>query len=457
VIAEILNRTFVFKEMERVIEHLQAQPVSADSDVVLTTLMAIQHSERSRTREPELKVESRRSSNAKAAPQDDYAFIARDPVVSLLQSALELYYDERAPDQIEETPHVDTTVRRGTTTFPIAAGRRLRGSSPMTRRGRRIFDRFSETDPGWVSSVIAMGLRLFRGRHDFNDAPATPVRLPDRARLILVGDWGSGIPRALKVSAQMRRILDEGVRDKLTQHVIHLGDVYYSGFDWEYKKRVLADGYWPVRSDEAASVGSWALNGNHDMYSGGHGYYEVLLADPRFGRQERSSYFSLFNDYWKILGLDSAWDDQRLHGDQPKWVSREVGAHKGKIMLLSHHQLFSAYESGADELGVAVEGPLLEGRIDAWFWGHEHRCMTFRPWDQVKHARLIGHGGVPVYMCHDANDPYPAPGLYEYREFIQRGLERWAMFGFAVLDFDGPKLHVRYIDEEGTEHLAEDI
>ena len=30
---------------------------------------------------------------------------------------------------------------------------------------------------------------------------------------------------------------------------------------------------------------SWALNGNHDMYSGGWGYFDHLLADERFSRQ----------------------------------------------------------------------------------------------------------------------------------------------------------------------------
>jgi hypothetical protein len=457
VIAEILNRPFVLQEMERVIDHLQNEQPSAENDAVLTSLMAVDLREHARAGEPEPEATSRRRAEAQAAPQDDHAFIARDPIVSLLQSALEQYYEEKAPAEIESTPHADTTVRRGTETVPVAAGRRLRNSTAATRRGRRVLDRFSETDPAWISSVVAMGLRLFRRRHAFKDTAAAPVRLPERSRVLMVGDWGSGIPRALKVSGQMRRVIDEGVRDGIAQHVVHLGDVYYSGFGWEYQKRVLAEGCWPVRPDEAATIGSWSLNGNHDMYAGGHGYYKVLLADPRFARQQQSSFFSLFNDHWKILGLDSAWKDQQLHGSQPAWIAREVEAHRGKIMLLSHHQLFSAYDSPAEAIGAGVEQPLQNGRIDAWFWGHEHRCMTFRPWDKVKHARCIGHGGVPVYMWHDENDPYPEPGVYEYRQYIKKGLERWAMFGFAVLDFDGPKLHVRYVDEDGNEHLKEDL
>ena len=43
---------------------------------------------------------------------------------------------------------------------------------------------------------------------------------------------------------------------------------------------------WPVTADQAgAGVTSWSLNGNHDMYSGGFGYFQTLLADPRFAAQ----------------------------------------------------------------------------------------------------------------------------------------------------------------------------
>ena len=31
------------------------------------------------------------------------------------------------------------------------------------------------------------------------------------------------------------------------------------------------------------------------------------------------------------------------------------------------------------------------------------------------------------------------------------------MFGFAVLDFDGPAITVRYIDEDGATHKTETI
>ncbi len=254
----------------------------------------------------------------------------------------------------------------------------------------------------------------------------------------------------------MRRVVEQGLAAGLDQHVVHLGDVYYSGTEREYRRRFLP--YWPVDESEVDRVGSWSLNANHDMYSGGHGYFEVLLGDPRFARHEGSSYFSLHNDDWQVLGLDTGWEDGGLQDPQSEWVDATLGAGDRKGMLLSHHQLFSAYKPDVRAtLEPKLRGVLDADRVRAWFWGHEHRCMLYEPYEHVAAARCIGHGGVPVYMWRSQDEPCPPPGTYEYRGRIVDGLQRWALFGFAVLDFDGPRLHVRYIDETGYEHHSEDL
>ena len=138
--------------------------------------------------------------------------------------------------------------------------------------------------------------------------------MSERCRLIVVGDWGSGLPRAQKVAAAMRSYVDDSLKNGIGCHVIHLGDVYYSGWEYEYRNRFL--NYWPVHIEEKDKVGSWSLNGNHDMYSGGHGYFGTLLMDPRFSRQGGTSFFKLFNKHWQILGLDTAWDENGLKDPQ---------------------------------------------------------------------------------------------------------------------------------------------
>jgi hypothetical protein len=388
-------------------------------------------------------------------PLDDVSFFSRDPIVSLLQSALDEYLELSYGDELESETAVDD--RRGGGVEDVAVtSRSLPGWHPAPEfDDRRLFGRFQPADIRWVSSAVSMGIRKFRGRYPFRTTPAEPVSVGPRSRLVLVGDWGSGLPRARKVGGQIRQVLDEGLQAGREQHVVHLGDVYYSGWKREYEKRFLEP--WPVLPSEAEAIGSWSLNANHDMYSGGHDYYGHLLADPRFVRQSRSSFFSLVTPDWQIMGLDTGWREGDLEDPQATWVNDAARDSNRKLLLLSHHQLFSVYEHKERELDEKLRPALDSGRVRGWFWGHEHRCMTFVPHAGVAYGRCLGHGGVPVYQCHGPHDPYPAPGNYEYREYLQEGLERWALFGFAVVDFDGPTAHVRYIDENGFEHLREDI
>jgi predicted phosphodiesterase len=275
--------------------------------------------------------------------------------------------------------------------------------------------------------------------------------------MIFFGDWASGIPRARLIAEQMRKYIDG--REAPVQHVVHLGDTYYSGWPNEFEKRFLD--CWPVAANEADNIGSWSVNGNHDMYSGGEGFFKTLLSDPRFAGHEDSSLFKLENRHWRILGLDTAYKDHDLESPQDEWITEE--AHKAreqgqKFMLLSHHQLFSTYESDGEALKAKL-APLLEkGLIHTWFWGHEHRCVVYEPHQGVKYARCIGHAGVPVYVTTKSPEPGKAPYAYHYTEDkIERGFEKYAVFGFCVLDFDGPTIAVRYLNEFGNEHYRETI
>jgi hypothetical protein len=282
--------------------------------------------------------------------------------------------------------------------------------------------------------------------------------MPDKCRLVMVGDWGSGLPRARKVAQEMRKFVQESLAAGIECHVIHLGDVYYSGFEYEYKKRFLP--FWPVEPGEEDRVGSWSLNGNHDMYSGGHAYYGTLLADFRFSRQSRSSFFRLANDNWQFIGLDTAYDDNGLKDPQATWLAQTIANNPQRSILLTHHQFYSAYEDGPAVGQVLREklGPLLDGnRIFGAIWGHEHRCILHSRHGGLEYGRLIGHGGVPVYMTHADGDQYSPPATFEDRRYLGSGLEHWAYMGFAVLDLDGPTIRERYLDEDGSLRREETI
>jgi hypothetical protein len=467
VIAEFLNRGVVLGELTRMQADLHSQltqaatagaapsPAEAELATLLQATIAREQATPSGQEGFEPPKSERRDPKLRAAPLEDFVFLSRDPIMSSMQSALEEVALQTSGATVLQPPQDDT--RRGPEQSVIITEQKLARAPPPTRSdsGRRVFDKFSVTDISWVRSLVAEGVTKFRGKHAFSTSPGEPVQLPSRARLILVGDWGSGLPRAQKVAQQMRAVIDQGLEDGISQHVVHLGDVYYSGWGKEYERRFLP--YWPVRPEEAERIGSWSTNSNHDMYSGGHAYFDVLLADPRFSAQNRCSYFSFVHPHWRIAGLDTAWTEGLLQEPQLPWLEEQMKDRARKTLLLSHHQLFSVYEKDTPGLREQLEPFLNRYGVKAWFWGHEHRCVLYESNAGVDFGRCIGHGGVPVYMWHANDGKYPSPATYEYRESLKRGLEKWALFGFAVLDLDGPAIDVRYIDEYGTKHHTEQI
>jgi len=195
------------------------------------------------------------------------------------------------------------------------------------------------------------------------------------------------------------------------------------------------------------------------MYSGGKGYFDYLLSDKRFELQENSSFFSLENDKWLLLGLDTGYhekmfDPHDLYGQQNMWAYKRLLTSKKTGILLSHHQPFSAFEKKGKKILDKLQTPLQENLVRAWFWGHEHRCTFYRPMQHIEYPRCIGHGGVPFYV---SNDPLPTANgvIYEYRDGFDDLLESWNYFGFVVLDFEDDIINVRYINERGYKHKEE--
>lgn len=383
---------------------------------------------------------------AAARPRGGAPFIPRTATNSLLQSTLTTCIESRAdallkavPDGLERLAHA-------------------------VLADVQIFRQFGPCDLRWIETKLAEDWAMIEGKPPFPDAPAPPVELARNARLLFVGDWGTGLPGAVAVGQQMRKWIEDGRGRE--QHAIHLGDVYYSGWREEYETRFLP--YWPVQRDER-EVLSWALNGNHDMYSGGHGYFGFLLHDPRFRGHWRgdpnhnvpSSFFSLENDDWQVLGLDSGYADHDLAGSQQQWLSEKLATGR-RTILLSHHQPFSAYDPTVGQLMAnkvrAVASP---GRpLDAWIWGHEHRCTIYAnsPKPYLKFGSCIGHGGVPQLLpdpplqdSPSPDDPQHASLTWAYTADEPADGDDWLRFGFAVADFDGPSVAIRYFDEHGSE------
>jgi len=304
---------------------------------------------------------------------------------------------------------------------------------------------------GWAGSLLDW-LKKLKNKHPFKDLQEAPQPISARHRIALLADWGTGLYGAPVCAASIEK--DKEPFDML----LHLGDVYYAGDRDEVQKRFLD--CWP----EVPGALNRALNSNHEMYSGGHGYFELTL--PAF--KQPASYFALQNDFWLLVGLDSAYSEHDLHGSQTAWLTDLVRvAGERRVVLFSHHQPFSLFEGQGGKL-VARLGRLLDSqRIFAWYWGHEHRCAIYDKhpiWNL--YGRCIGHGGFP-YFRESFNDPKLSEPAWLRREgknlvpgcqlldgpnpYIPGDGSRYGPNGYVVLEFDDRTLTEVVHDAGGKE------
>ena len=350
-IAQVLNRDFILDQLNVVKEELGAiRKEFTENTILAASSLSLDPAEINQALgevSASLEREHAQSSGqlvhagslrSVASPLDDFSFFSRDPLINNLQSALDVYFREKEPNRLVTTGVHDD--RRSGATPPAVTDESLKDWRPKKMpTGRRIFEKFSILDARWVSCKLAERWVNRHRPHKFVPPPnlGDSLHVPDqKLRLILVGDWATGLPRAQRVSSAMRSVIEIGKRDGLAQHVIHLGDTYYSGWPEESEMLFLPD--WPV-DWERDTIGSWSLNGNHDMFSGGYGYYDVLLADSRFHWQRGRSIFAMHNTDWQIVGLDSAYLDEDLK-DQGLWLQDFTSGSKRKFLFLSHHQFF---------------------------------------------------------------------------------------------------------------------
>ncbi|MEO7653635.1 MAG: metallophosphoesterase, partial [Bryobacteraceae bacterium] len=248
--------------------------------------------------------------------------------------------------------------------------------------------RFSEQDwLGWAASIFTWWGKIVP--HSFVEPPPGVEAIPNSFRISMLGDWGTGLYGAPFCA----RSIEADPPDL----VLHLGDVYYSGTRAEVQERFLA--LWP----NVPGAMHRALNGNHEMYTGGHSYFDDIL--PRFG--QAASCFALQNDFWTLIGLDSAYEDHSLHESQIPWLTSVLaGAGDRKIVLFSHHQPFSLLEDQGPALAGRLREVLESRRIYAWYWGHEHRCVLYDPHPRWGlRGRCAGHSGFPYFRDDLRNAP----------------------------------------------------
>ncbi|MGD0124371.1 MAG: metallophosphoesterase [Terriglobia bacterium] len=278
-------------------------------------------------------------------------------------------------------------------------------------------------------------------------------KLPDKARVGIVGDWGTGQDAA--------RLLLRQVADKKPDVVIHLGDIYYAGTQFEVTNYFL--NIWQqvlTLGDKLDRIPTFTLAGNHDMYSGGGPYYQLIqqLGQP-------ASYFCLRNAAWQFIAIDTGYHDHNpagggagatyLQDTEVTWLTDKVNNAGGrKNVLLSHHQLFTAFDSiDGQEVNMRLTsqlGPLLP-KLTHWIWGHEHDFVLYDSYMNLARSCCLGHGAFPVGVDEVVKVPkHPdVPVIKDddgdpIRPGTTGGL---CNHGYAIIDLDGASGKVSYYQD----------
>jgi hypothetical protein len=362
----------------------------------------------------------------------------RDQLIEDLRSAQEWVEREDAlEDSVDVAPPVDS--HDGPEFLPAHPTIALFQSAMDEHLDEDDVGRFEPRDPRWLSTLYQRLRGHIRGKAPFRRHERLEdfrFDLGERATVALVSDWGTGNAYAAAVASQ--------IRARSPDHVIHLGDVYYSGTPREVRQNFL--NVWTAYGPAGSRY--WALNANHDMYSGGYGYFEHLL--PALGQP--ASYFVLQNRHWRLVGLDSAYVNHSLTTPQMEWFAAQV-AGPAKTVLLTHHHLFSPFRKPGAKLEEWLDPHLAAGNLFGWFWGHDHYLFEFADYRGVK-CRCIGHGSLPYTPPHRRRQKQDVRIVR--METRPSPLEPdKGIHGFAWLRLDGPTLHIEYVDELGGTAWAE--
>jgi len=246
----------------------------------------------------------------------------------------------------------------------------------------------------------------------------------EEVRIGIVADWAAGTREADYVQQVMMN--GNGVAYN-PQWTIHVGDIYYLGAKEYIDAHCLGIAPEGVKKGVTwphGSIGSIAVMGNHEMYSRAVDFFDHFLptlgtvaATGRMSGQG-AGYASLENKYWRILNLDTGFGTYSLlpkfdnrNNTQPQaivdWLRNEVQIGNASdtrgIIILTHHQVQSAFESPYDATPKQIASMLPPNRTIIWLWGHEHRLAFYKMQaiegandnSTMYHGRCIGNSGFP--------------------------------------------------------------
>lgn len=155
-----------------------------------------------------------------------------------------------------------------------------------------------------------------------------------------------------------------------------------------------------------------------------------------------------------------------LHPEQMKWLQEVVQPQKDNrgLILLSHHQVFSAFDKEIYPKPAKQLADLLGSgeRTVIWFWGHEHRLSLYG--ENVMNnglrvfGRCIGHGGMPVDIDQEPNKD-SLRNLVVFDKRLRKKIdEKYPVGynGYVILKLKGAEIAIEYYDDNDNNDLKQE-
>jgi hypothetical protein len=325
---------------------------------------------------------------------------------------------------------------------------------------------------GWIYHYLTTRFWFKHKYQTYDGTDKGIYQIKNNDTIAILSDWGTDTDESNGVTKQVAKFNPD--------LSLHLGDIYFVGSEEEVK-----DNFDPKTGGwHYGKMGSLALPGNHEMYSNGFAYFDILLAkymkieQSDIWQQQKASFFCVENSHWRIIGLDTGYmsvgipiielifsPKAQLNKKQREWLEKVIRLQdptdKRGIIILSHHQCLSAFEKKVFPTSAKQIKEIMgkNPKTVAWFWGHEHRTAIYEkqtiPDGIEAYVRCIGNGGMPGQnlALPDKNiELAKAIKLQYYDKRFRKEISNTPIGynGFITLILDDNKAKVQYIDQENT-------
>lgn len=308
-------------------------------------------------------------------------------------------------------------------------------------------------------------------KYEMKDRRGQPADPEQKISFALFGDFGTGLHHS--------RYIAKHIASLDPDYAIHLGDVYYAGRFSEFRHYFI-EPLEPV----AQSARVFALNANHEMYSGAIPYFDSIYErrNTKAGwtvQEQEGSYFCIWNQKYQIIGIDTAFHADGRHNVTAlnQWLSERLREGKAASpqrtnILLSPNEPYKLGNKEFSALYRDLETFIQDKLIDFWFWGNTHYCTLFDKSEKAPFiGSCIGHAGHPIYK-KDVEKNHA-----KHLKLMQKGSEippafwvdlspkfpAWTKLrpdlanqGFCLLELEGDKIRLTYYDWfKNVQHQAE--